>query len=126
MVTQIKQRQSIFPDFPRGTPTVDKNGNFTENWRLGLSSVFQGLQKNFTNEGIQIPQLPESDLDTIEAPYTALGSNLKPLGLLPNIAGKMVYDTTNNVPKMFIIVFQNTDDPSSNVTSASWKTFTLT
>lgn len=123
MRTQKKLKQSIFPDFPRERPAVDKDGNFTAQWHLQLSSLFQALQRNFSNEGLQIPRLASEDIDTIEKIYkpALIG---KKLGLVPNISGHMVYDTSNNVPKMFIIAFTN-NDPSDNVTSAEWKTFTL-
>lgn len=117
-----KKKQSIFPDFPRGTPTVDKGGNFTPNWHLGFSSLFQGLQRNFTNEGIQLPQLTSTELDSILENYTSVFG--QKLGLLPNISGKVVYDSSNNVPRIFVIIFVN-NDPSGIVSSASWKTFTI-
>lgn len=121
--TQKKLKQAIFPDFPREQPTVDKEGKLTAHWHLQLSSLFQALQRNFSNEGLQIPRLSIEDINTIEQIYNP---NLvgKKLGFIPNISGHMVYDTSNNVPKMFIIVFTNSD-PSDTVISASWKTFTL-
>ena len=41
--------QSIFPDLPREIPAVDKEGNLSPLWSLGLSSLFQALQDNFKN-----------------------------------------------------------------------------
>ena len=129
--TQTKKKQSIFPDFPRESPVVDKNGDFGPIWHLGFSTLFQQLQKNFTNEGLQIPQLsgptgPDptaGDITKIQDIYQAVVGTK--LGNLPNISGKIVYDYTNNVPKVFIIEFATVNDPSSNVQSASWKTFTI-
>lgn len=44
--------QSIFPDLPREVPVINKDGDFSPLWSLGLSSLFQALQTNFKNEGI--------------------------------------------------------------------------
>lgn len=116
-----KKKQSIFPDFPRGTPVLNKTGGFTDNWHLGLSTIFQQLQKNFTNEGVQIPQLIYSDIQQIQEVYNPRLIN-KTLGNIPNISGKMVYDITNTVIKVFIITFATPDDPSSEIQDAVWKT----
>ena len=122
--TQVKKKSPIFPDIPRGFKSVDANGQFTPVWHLGFSSLFQALQRNFTNEGLLIPSLKTTDLDAIQALYTPYVLAKLPSNL-PNISGKMAYDSTLSVPKMFIIVFATPDDPSSVVNSASWKTFTL-
>lgn len=133
----IKQNQSIFPDFPHETPFVDKDGNLTMTWSLSLGSLYQALQKNFKNEGIMFPSLSSADIATIQALYTPFtGSPGLPLpaGLasqappysgytLPDISGQVVFDTTNRVPKMFIITYDGSTPPK--VLTAAWKTFTL-
>ena len=119
---QKKKKGSIFPDFPRGSPAVDKDGNLTHAWHLQLSALFQGLQRNFKNEGIQLPQLDDNEIATIQGLY-----NPKYLGQalpqnLPDISGQVIFDKTDRVPKVFIITY-NTDN---TILDASWKTFTVT
>jgi len=132
-----KLRQSIFPDFPRGSKIAHKDGSMTETWHLALSNLFQNLQRTFSNEGFQFPGLNETDLDSIEQIYTNLiGKTLSTTNPpTPNIAGKIVYDITNEVPKIFIIEFEVKGDPSSQILGISttpsgndpaWKTFTIT
>jgi hypothetical protein len=115
--------QSIFPDYPRDRPAIDKDGNLTSQWDLGLSALFQALQKNYKNEGLLIPTLDASNIAIIQSLYTPYvsGSYDALTANLPDISGQMVYDTTNNVPKIFVIV-----NTGGTVTSASWKTFTIT
>lgn len=132
MTRQTKLNQSIFPDFPRGSPVVDKDGKFSANWHLALSSLFQALQKNFSNEGFIFPPLNEDDQNTILSIYTKLiGKTLQSTSpATPNISGKMIYGipplpTTMPAPKMFIIEFAKPEDATSTILSASWKTFTL-
>lgn len=128
MVDQTKQPQSIFPDIPRDQSVIDvKNGNLTKQWYLGLSSLFQALQANFKNEGILFPALTQNQLNSIKGLYTPyIGSPLpqdqltKPFGQLnlPDISGQTVFDTTNRIPKQFIITFDASNPP--NVLSADW------
>ncbi len=126
---QGKLPQSIFPDLPRTEKISDSSGQINRLWYLSFASLYQALQQNFSNEGIQIPQLTSNPInnqigyiENIYKPYVGLTLPQN----LPNISGKMVYDTYESVPKMFIIVFTTQDDPSSVIMSASWKTFTLT
>jgi len=128
MAVQKKKNQSIFPDFPRHTPAVDKTGHFTPNWHLSLSNLYQQLQANLSNEGWSIPPLDNNDQATIAEIYTRLiGKSLQSTNPpTPNISGQMIYSTTDAVPKMFIITFTNPEDPTSIITGASWKTFTFT
>lgn len=130
----IKQNQSIFPDFPHDSPFVDKEGNLTMTWSLSLGSLYQALQKNFKNEGIMFPALPAADISTIQALYTPFIGLPLPAGLasqaapysgytLADISGQVVFDTTNRVPKMFIITYDGANPP--NLVTAAWKTFTL-
>ena len=123
MAVQEKQPQSIFPDFPTESPTVDKEGNFTEKWRWGFSLQFQALQRNFKNEGIVFPPLTADQIATIQAIYTPLIGSPLPQSI-PDISGQTIFDSTNRVPKQFIITYDGSTPP--NILTASWKTFTLT
>lgn len=126
MTTETKQTQSIFPDLPRASPTVDEEGNLTPLWDLGLSSLFQALQDNFKNEGIVFPQLDINQIDAIQAIYTPYIGYPLPQSdptnrtqlVIPDISGQTVFDSTNRVPKQFIITYDNSSPP--NVLSASW------
>ena len=65
MSTQQPILQAIFPDLPRETPVLDKEGDFSPLWSLGLSALFQALQENFKNEGIIFPRLSAANIATI-------------------------------------------------------------
>lgn len=123
MTTQTKIQQELFPDIPRDPQAVDENGRLTQLWSLGLSNIFQALQANFKREGIMIPPLTQDQVDSIEDLYTPyIGVNYNEmLKVLPDISGQTIYDSTNSVPKIFVI----TKDGSNIVTAASWKTFTI-
>jgi hypothetical protein len=123
MTTQEKKPQSIFPDLPRESPVVDREGNFTAYWSLGLGALFQALQENFKNEGIVFPPLDADDIATIQAIYTPLIGSPLPQGI-PDISGQTIFDSTNRVPKQFIITYDGSTPP--NILTATWKTFTLT
>lgn len=123
MAGERKQNQSIFPDLPRESPVVDKNGNFTDLWSLGFSALFQALQTNFKDEGIIFPALNAADIATIQAIYTPLIGGSLPRNI-PDISGQTIFDSTNRVPKQFIITYDASNPP--NIVTASWKTFTLT
>lgn len=124
MTTQTKQPQAIFPDYPRSSPVIDKN-NFTSAWGLAFNQLFQTLQNNFKNEGILLPPLNATQIATIQSIYAAyIGSPLPTNPPVPDISGQTIFDSTNRVPKVFIITYDGATPP--NVTAASWKTFTLT
>lgn len=123
MTTQTKKPSSIFPDYPRGQVAVESNRMFTSTWDFSLNSLYQALQTNFSNEGILFPALSSSDISTIQAIYTPLIGSPLPEGI-PDISGKTVFDTTNRVPKQFIITYDGASPP--NIVTAAWKTFTLT
>ena len=120
-MSNSRKPQSIFPDLPRDRPAVDKEGNFTPYWGLGLSALFQALQANFKNEGILFPQLTASQIATIEAIYNPvlLGAPLPQN--IPDISGQTVFDSTNRVSKQFVITYDNSTPP--NVQTATWRTF---
>lgn len=124
---QTKKKSPLFPDVPRGPKAINESGQFTEVWHLGFSSLFQALQKNFSNEGIQIPQLSTADLNTILEPYTRAAQQQKTLqeARLPNISGKKVFDYTAEAEKTFIINFVTPGNESTAVSAAAWKTVTL-
>jgi hypothetical protein len=92
-------------------------------WSLGFASLFQALQTNFKNEGIMIPPLTATQIATIQALYTPYvgGPYSTLVANQPDISGQMVYDSTNNVPKIFVIV-----NTAGTVTSARWWQFTIT
>lgn len=124
MTSQTKQPQSIFPDLPRESPAINNDGDFTNQWSLAFSQLFQALQTNFKNEGIQFPQLTASEISTIQGLYTPfIGSPLPTNPPLPDISGQTVFDSDNRVPKIFVITYDGATPP--NVVTAQWKTFTL-
>lgn len=117
MATQGKQQQSIFPDYPRDMPAVDKDGNFNAVLDWGLGALFQALQDNFKDEGIVFPPLNSTQIATIEAIYTPLIGAPLPQNI-PDISGQTIFDSTNRIPKQFIITYDVATPP--NILSASW------
>lgn len=115
--------QSIFPDLPRASPAVDKEGNFTFLWSLGFASLFQALQQNFKNEGILLPPITSSQAANITAIYTPLIGAPLPIGT-PDISGQTIYNPTIAAPQIFIISYDGATPP--NITGARWWTFTIT
>jgi hypothetical protein len=93
-------------------------------WFNYFSFFIQSLQGFLTQAGIYLPQVPETALEgqislsSITAPYTAIIG--QPLGDLPDISGLTLFDSTNRLPKIFIITFSG-----NNVASAIFKTFVL-
>jgi hypothetical protein len=129
MTTQTALPQAIFPDLPRGAPAVDKEGNFSDDWSLGFSLLFQALQSNLSNEGFKFPPLTADQIATIQAVYTPLIGSPLPQNagmqqFIPDISGANVFDSTNRVPKIFIITYDGDTPP--NILTAAWYTYTLT
>ena len=120
MSTQQPILQAIFPDLPRETPVLDKEGDFSPLWSLGLSALFQALQENFKNEGIIFPRLSAANIATIQAIYTPLIGSPLPQNI-PDISGQTVFDTTNRVSKQFVITYDGATPP--NILTATWRTF---
>lgn len=110
----------LFPDYPRETPLVDKDGMMMPLWDLGFGTLFQTLQKNYTNQGIQIPPLSATDIASIAGVYQQYVGVELPAGIT-DLTGLMVFDSTNLVPKIFIITY----GAGNVVVSAAWKTFTI-
>lgn len=123
MTTQSKIPQSIFPDYPRSTPIVDKSGNFTSTIDLAFNLLFQALQANFKNEGILLPPLDTDQINSIQNIYTPLIGSPLPFNI-PDISGQTIFDSTARVPKVFIITYDGASPP--NIATASWKTYTIT
>lgn len=123
MTTQSKLPQSIFPDYPREQPMVNKDGFTNPLWSLSLSALFQALQVNFKNEGILLPLLTATQITSIQNIYTPLIGAPLPQNI-PDISGQTIFDSTNRVPKVFIITYDGATPP--NITAASWKTYTVT
>lgn len=122
MTTQTKKPTSIFPDYPRSSPAVNKDGNFSTQWDWAFNQIFQGLQVNFKNEGILFPALSATDISTIQGLYTPYIGSPLPQNL-PDISGQSVFDSTNRVPKVFIITYDGATPP--NILTAAWKTYVL-
>ena len=120
MSTQQPILQAIFPDLPRETPVLDKEGDFSPLWSLGLSALFQALQENFKNEGIIFPRLSAANIATIQAIYTPLIGSPLPQNI-PDISGQTVFDTTNRVSKQFVITYDGATPP--NIVTAAWRQF---
>ncbi len=96
-VLQTKLPTTIFPDLPRETPLVDKNGKMNDLWLLYFDQLTLTLQTMFRNEGFALPQLPNASINMLTGTQS-----------IANI----IYNST--VPS-----FQG------NV-GGTWKTFTLT
>lgn len=122
MTTQSRKLQSIFPDLPRSMNVVDDNNQLNSYWNLFFSSLSQALQNNFKSEGILFPSLTASQIATIQAIYTPLIGNPLPSNI-PDISGQTIFDSTNRIPKQFIITYDGALPP--NILTASWKTFVL-
>lgn len=118
-MTIQKIPQSIFPDFPREMPAINKDGNFSQFWYLGLSSLFQALQENFKNEGIIFPRLDSTQIANIESIYIPLIGIPLPQNI-PDISGQTVFDITNRVSKQFVITYDGATPP--NILTATWRT----
>jgi hypothetical protein len=106
MTTQTNKQQAIFPDLPRDTQVVDKNGYMTSQWVLYFQQLTMALQTNFKPEGIVVP--PQS------------ASNIALLGGISSAIGNIIYDSTNNAFKG--IILSSIGPPIVTAT----KTFTLT
>jgi hypothetical protein len=116
-MTQTRIPQSIFPDLPREIPAVDKQGNFTALWSLGLSALFQALQQNFKNEGIVFPPLTATQMATIAAIYTPLIGQALPSNI-PDISGQTIFNSTLRNSWQFVIVYNGATPPI--ILSAGW------
>ena len=112
--------QSIFPDLPREVPAVMEDGNFNYLWSLGFASLFQALQRNFSNEGIKFPPLADTQIAQIEAIYTPLIGGPLPY-YIPDISGQTIFDSTNRVSKQFVITYDGATPP--NIVTATWRQF---
>jgi hypothetical protein len=115
--------QAIFPDMPRDRPAVDKEGNLSPLWDLGLSALFQALQENYRNEGIRLPPLTASSMSIIQNLYTQyIGKTYNTLTLAqPDISGQTVYDKDTQITNQFVIAQDNSND----VTLAEWVPFAM-
>ncbi len=109
--------QSIFPDVPRESPVVDKKGDFSPLWSLGIGQLFQALQENYKHEGILFPVINATEVAQIQAVYTPLIGAPIPIGV-PDISGQTIFNSTFRVPQQFIILYDAATPP--NIISASW------
>jgi hypothetical protein len=122
-MSNTRLQQSIFPDYPREREIADKNGMISNSYYLFLSALTQALQLNFKNTGIQLPLLNSTQIAEIQAIYTPLIGAPLPLGI-PDISGQTIFDSTNRVPKVFIITYDGATPP--NILTAQWRTYTVT
>lgn len=126
MTIPTKNPPTIFPDLPRESPLVDKDGQISHLWGLGFATLFQQLQQNFGNEGILFPSLTTTQANQIAANYTQYYTPINvplPPGIR-NISGQTIFNVTISAPQIFIISFDGASPP--NVTGARWWTFTIT
>lgn len=121
MTTQQKKQTPLIPDFPRDPTIVNVDRKLVPRWYQGLSSLYQQLQHLFSVNGVLFPPLSSDDIDAFEAKYTPFIGQALPSNL-GDESGRAVFDTTNRVPKMFVITY-NAD---ATIATAAWKTFTLT
>lgn len=123
MATQQPIKQPIFPDYPRDSPDVDKDGNFSPLMDLAFGLLFQALQTNFKNEGIVFPALSAANMTTIQDLYTSyIGGSYNTLAQnLPDISGQTVFDSTTYISNQFVIA----QDVSGTVLLANWVPFSM-
>ena len=117
MTNQNTQFFSIFPDFPRSPYVTDQNGIIQPEWFMALAVMFQSLQSNFKTEGIMVPKLSYTEIETIESDYSLYVGSTLPVGV-EDISGQFVFDITNGIMKVFVISF----DVDAIILSAKWKT----
>lgn len=109
--------QSIFPDLPREVPVINKEGDFSPLWSLGISALFQALQVNFKNEGVIFPNLSAANIADIQSLYAGFIGMPLPQYLI-DISGQTVFDTDNRVSKQFVITYDGASPP--NILAAQW------
>jgi len=132
MTAQVAKQSAIFPDLPRDDQIVEEDGNGTSAWKLYFEQTTVALQANYSPEGLLLPPLSAADIATIQAIYTPYIGKPLPQNdttngtqkFIPDISGAMVFDSTNRVPKVFIITYDGSTPP--NILTAAWKTYTLT
>lgn len=122
-MTITRKQQSLFPDYPRSEQIAEKDGYVTNDFHLWFSLMNQALQSNFSNEGFRFPPLNAAQIAEIQAIYTPLIGGPLPMGI-PDISGSNIFDSTNRVPRVFIITYDNATPP--NILTATWKTYTVT
>ena len=101
MVDNVNNPTPIFPDLPRETPAITKEGDFSFLWGLGFNQLFQALQTNFRNEGILFPSLDNTQAAQVTSIYTPLIGNPLPAGV-PDISGQTMYNTTISAPNRYL------------------------
>ena len=123
MATQQPINQPIFPDYPRDSPDVDKDGNFSPLMDLAFGLLFQALQTNFKNEGIVFPSLSAANMTTIQNLYASyIGGSYNTLAQnLPDISGQTVFDSTTYISNQFVIA----QDGGGTVLLANWVPFSM-
>lgn len=108
-IQQTKTPNTIFPDVPRETPMIGKDGKATEPWLKYFDQLTVLLQQYFRNEGFAMPKLSATNIGNIGNTNASVGN--------------IIYDSTNNLFKGILLVTPGTPlTPPVTVT----KTFTLT
>lgn len=113
----------IFPDLPRESPAVTKEGDFTHIWSLSFNQLYQTLQSHYKNEGILFPPLTSAQAQLVTDAYAPLIGNPLPPGT-PDISGQTIYNSTISKPQIFILSYDGATPP--NITGVKWWTFTIT
>lgn len=103
---------------PLYDPLTMRGDNLSNTWQMYIGILIDTLTEYLSHIGIRTPQLTAAELADVESPYTAIIGS--PLGDLEDISGLQAFDTTNRLPKVFIITFAG-----SNVATATWRTIQL-
>lgn len=86
-------------------------------WMNWFATFYQTLASYLTHNGIFVPRVTIDQINSINIPIVG-----RPIGNFTNNSGQMVYDTTNSVPKIFVLQVNS----AGIVTFSGWKTFTIT
>ncbi len=124
-MTQARKLQSFIPDSPRDNKAIDEDGTLSADYQLFIDQLILGLQSNLTPEGWMLPLLTASQLATVQAVYTPYIAGTYPdmLKVLPDISGSIVFDSTNRIPKVFIITYNGATPPI--ILTAQWRAYVL-
>jgi len=70
------------PDLPYFDPVVDSEGKLTSKWLNALQQLLTELQTNASNEGIQMPPQPTTNIVKLNT---------------QSAVGRIIYDSTQNL-----------------------------
>lgn len=117
------RRSSLFPHIPRTKRIVDKIGELTEHWHLSLMNLYQTLQSSFRSTGYLLPNMAADEFTSFRNQFAPYDNKILPTALANN-RGLTAFDVDNNVPKVFIIVYNS--NKTLNFSATNWKTYTIT